>query len=110
VTTQPLPTSRAPGVLHKLAILRDERTRTQKVREVCAAVVAAGLRGLADAGCGPLTIRTRWNRWSTQLADRTGSSDPSAPAWYGRRDARVMPTAQVALACSATRDAPTGRV
>src|SRR5439155_9484865 len=76
----PLPTSptlhvsRHPAVLHKLAILRDERTEPKKFREVVRELSwLLGYEALEDARVRPLTIRTPLEEIeANELDDRIG--------------------------------------
>ncbi len=90
--------SRHPGVLHKLAILRDETTEPKKFREVVRELSwLLGYEALADARTRPLTVRTPLEETEAhQLADRIGLV-PILRAGLGMVDAmlELMPTAQV---------------
>jgi uracil phosphoribosyltransferase len=90
--------SRHPAVLHKLAILRDERTEPKKFREVVRELSwLLGYEALADARVRPLTIRTPLEEIeANELDDRIGLV-PILRAGLGMVDAmlELMPTAQV---------------
>jgi len=90
--------SRHPGVLHKLAILRDETTEPKKFREVVRELAwLLGYEALADVRTRPLTVRTPLEETEAhQLADRIGLV-PILRAGLGMVDAmlELMPTAQV---------------
>ena len=90
--------SRHPAVLHKLAILRDERTEPKKFREVVRELSwLLGYEALADARVRPITIRTPMESMQgAELADRIGLV-PILRAGLGMVDAmlELMPTAQV---------------
>jgi uracil phosphoribosyltransferase len=99
VTTTPtLHVSSHPAILHKLAILRDERTEPKKFREVVRELSwLLGYEALADARVRPLTIRTPIEEMeAAQLADRIGLV-PILRAGLGMVDAMLdlMPTAEV---------------
>ena len=86
----PAPTlhvSSHPAVLHKLAILRDEKTEPKKFREVVRELSwLLGYEALADVSVKPLEIRTPMEAMTAhQLDDRIGL----VPIL------RLMPTAQV---------------
>ena len=87
-----------PAILHKLAILRDERTEPKKFREVVRELSwLLGYEALADVGVRPLTIRTPIEEMeAAQLADRIGLV-PILRAGLGMVDAmlELMPTAEV---------------
>ena len=87
-----------PAVLHKLGILRDERTEPKKFREVVRELSwLLGYEALADARVRPLTIRTPIEETeAAELADRIGLV-PILRAGLGMVDAmlELMPTAQV---------------
>jgi uracil phosphoribosyltransferase len=97
-TTSTLHVSRHPAVLHKLAILRDERTEPKKFREVVRELSwLLGYEALADARVRPLTIRTPLEEIAAdELDDRIGLV-PILRAGLGMVDAmlELMPTAQV---------------
>ena len=97
----PAPTvhvSQHPAVLHKLAILRDERTEPKKFREVVRELSwLLGYEALADARVRPLEVRTPLETMTgNELADRIGLI-PILRAGLGMVDAmlELMPTAQV---------------
>ena len=98
--TQPptLHVSSHPAVLHKLAILRDERTEPKKFREVVRELSwLLGYEALADVSVRPLTVRTPIEEMTgAQLADRIGLV-PILRAGLGMVDAmlELMPTAEV---------------
>ncbi len=97
-TPATLHVSQHPAVLHKLAILRDERTEPKKFREVVRELSwLLGYEALADARVRPLTIRTPLEQMEAhELADRIGLV-PILRAGLGMVDAmlELMPTAQV---------------
>jgi uracil phosphoribosyltransferase len=90
--------SRHPAVLHKLAILRDERTEPKKFREVVRELSwLLGYEALADVRVRPLRVRTPLEEAEAhELADRIGLV-PILRAGLGMVDAmlELMPTAQV---------------
>ena len=90
--------SRHPAVLHKLAILRDEKTEPKKFREVVRELSwLLGYEALADARLRPLRVRTPLEEIDAhELADRIGLV-PILRAGLGMVDAmlELMPTAQV---------------
>jgi uracil phosphoribosyltransferase len=90
--------SHHPAVLHKLAILRDEKTEPKKFREVVRELSwLLGYEALADARVRSLTIRTPLEEMAAnELADRIGLV-PILRAGLGMVDAmlELMPTAQV---------------
>jgi uracil phosphoribosyltransferase len=90
--------SRHPAVLHKLAVLRDEKTEPKKFREVVRELSwLLGYEALADARVRPITIRTPMESMQgAELADRIGLV-PILRAGLGMVDAmlELMPTAQV---------------
>jgi uracil phosphoribosyltransferase len=97
----PVPTlhvSQHPAVLHKLAILRDEKTEPKKFREVVRELSwLLGYEALADVGVRPLEIRTPMEPMTAhQLGVRIGLV-PILRAGLGMVDAmlELMPTAQV---------------
>src|SRR5215210_9310464 len=99
VTLPPtLHVSRHPAILHKLAILRDERTEPKKFREVVRELSwLLGYEALADARVRPLTIRTPIEEMAAEeLGDRIGLV-PILRAGLGMVDAmlELMPTAEV---------------
>ena len=87
-----------PAILHKLAVLRDERTEPKKFREVVRELSwLLGYEALADVGVRPLTVRTPIEEMEgAQLADRIGLV-PILRAGLGMVDAmlELMPTAEV---------------
>ena len=90
--------SRHPAILHKLAILRDERTEPKKFRELVRELSwLLGYEALADVGVRPLDIRTPMEPMTAhQLGERIGLV-PILRAGLGMVDAmlELMPTAQV---------------
>ena len=90
--------SRHPAILHKLGILRDERTEPKKFREVVRELSwLLGYEALADARVRPLTVRTPLEDMEgNELADRIGLI-PILRAGLGMVDAmlELMPTAEV---------------
>jgi len=90
--------SRHPAILHKLGILRDERTEPKKFREVVRELSwLLGYEALADARVRPLTVRTPLEEMTgNELADRIGLI-PILRAGLGMVDAmlELMPTAEV---------------
>ena len=90
--------SRHPAVLHKLAVLRDEKTEPKKFREVVRELSwLLGYEALADARVRPLTVKTPMESMQgAELADRIGLV-PILRAGLGMVDAmlELMPTAQV---------------
>ena len=90
--------SRHPAVLHKLAILRDERVEPKKFREIVRELSwLLGYEALADARVRPLTVRTPLEETEAhELGDRIGLV-PILRAGLGMVDAmlELMPTAQV---------------
>src|SRR5919107_6224640 len=90
--------SQHPAILHKLAILRDERTEPKKFREVVRELSwLLGYEALADVQVRPLTIRTPIEEMeAAQLGDRIGLV-PILRAGLGMVDAmlELMPTAEV---------------
>jgi uracil phosphoribosyltransferase len=87
-----------PAALHKLAILRDERTEPKKFREIVRELSwLLGYEALADARVNPLTVRTPIEETRAhELGDRIGLV-PILRAGLGMVDAmlELMPTAQV---------------
>ena len=87
-----------PAILHKLAILRDEKTEPKKFREVVRELSwLLGYEALMDVQVRPLTIRTPIEEMeAAQLADRIGLV-PILRAGLGMVDAmlELMPTAEV---------------
>jgi uracil phosphoribosyltransferase len=99
VTVPPtLHVSQHPAVLHKLAILRDERTEPKKFREVVRELSwLLGYEALADARVRPLRVRTPIEETEAhELAERIGLV-PILRAGLGMVEAmlELMPTAQV---------------
>jgi len=96
--TPTLHVSQHPAVLHKLAILRDERTEPKKFREVVRELSwLLGYEALADARTQPLEIQTPIEPMAAEeLADRIGLI-PILRAGLGMVDAmlELMPTAEV---------------
>jgi uracil phosphoribosyltransferase len=90
--------SRHPAVLHKLAILRDERTEPKKFREIVRELSwLLGYEALADARVRPVRLRTPLEEIDAdELADRIGLV-PILRAGLGMVDAmlELMPTAEV---------------
>ena len=90
--------SQHPAVLHKLAILRNEKTEPKKFREVVRELSwLLGYEALADARVRPLEVRTPLETMSGhQLGERIGLI-PILRAGLGMVDAmlELMPTAQV---------------
>jgi len=87
-----------PAILHKLAVLRNEKTEPKKFREVVRELSwLLGYEALADVGVRPLTVRTPLEEMEgAQLADRIGLI-PILRAGLGMVDAMLdlMPTAEV---------------
>jgi uracil phosphoribosyltransferase len=87
-----------PAILHKLAVLRDERTEPKKFREVVRELSwLLGYEALADVGVRPITVRTPLEEMEgAELADRIGLI-PILRAGLGMVDAmlELMPTAEV---------------
>jgi uracil phosphoribosyltransferase len=98
MSTPTLHVSQHPAVLHKLAILRDEKTEPKKFREVVRELSwLLGYEALADARVRPLDVRTPIETMEgAELADRIGLV-PILRAGLGMVDAmlELMPTAQV---------------
>jgi uracil phosphoribosyltransferase len=99
VTVPPtLHVSQHPAVLHKLAILREERTEPKKFREVVRELSwLLGYEALADARVRPLRVRTPIEETEAhELAERIGLV-PILRAGLGMVEAmlELMPTAQV---------------
>ena len=90
--------SQHPAVLHKLAILRNEKTEPKKFREVVRELSwLLGYEALADARVRPLEVRTPLETMSGhQLGERIGLI-PILRAGLGMVDAmlELMPTAEV---------------
>ncbi len=97
-TAPNLHVSQHPAVLHKLAILRDEKTEPKKFREVVRELSwLLGYEALADVRVKPLEIRTPLETMTAQeLGERVGFV-PILRAGLGMVDAmlELMPTAQV---------------
>ena len=97
-TAPNLHVSQHPAVLHKLAILRDEKTEPKKFREVVRELSwLLGYEALADVGVKPLEIRTPLEPMTAhELGERVGFV-PILRAGLGMVDAmlELMPTAQV---------------
>ncbi len=97
----PAPTlhvSSHPAVLHKLAILRDEKTEPKKFREVVRELSwLLGYEALADVGVRPLEIRTPMETMTAHQLDVRIGLVPILRAGLGMVDAmlELMPTAQV---------------
>jgi uracil phosphoribosyltransferase len=98
VRSPTLHVSQHPAVLHKLAILRDERTEPKKFREVVRELSwLLGYEALADVGVKPIEIRTPLEPMTAhELGERVGFV-PILRAGLGMVDAmlELMPTAQV---------------
>ena len=90
--------SEHPAVLHKLALLRDERTEPKKFRELVREISwLIGYEALADAHLDVVRVRTPLEMTDgARLADRIGLI-PILRAGLGMVDAmlELMPTAQV---------------
>jgi uracil phosphoribosyltransferase len=90
--------SQHPAVLHKLAILRDEKTEPKKFREIVRELSwLLGYEALADARVRPIKVRTPLEETRAhELDDRIGLI-PILRAGLGMVDAmlELMPTAQV---------------
>ncbi len=97
-TAPTLHVSQHPAVLHKLAILRDEKTEPKKFREVVRELSwLLGYEALADVRVRPLDIRTPMEPMTAhELGERIGLV-PILRAGLGMVDAmlELMPTAQV---------------
>ena len=97
-TAPNLHVSQHPAVLHKLAILRDEKTEPKKFREVVRELSwLLGYEALADVRVKPLEIRTPLETMTAhELGERVGFV-PILRAGLGMVDAmlELMPTAQV---------------
>ena len=97
-TAPNLHVSQHPAVLHKLAILRDEKTEPKKFREVVRELSwLLGYEALADVRVKPLEIRTPLETTTAhELGERVGFV-PILRAGLGMVDAmlELMPTAQV---------------
>jgi uracil phosphoribosyltransferase len=98
MSTPTLHVSQHPAVLHKLGILRDERTEPKKFREIVRELSwLIGYEALADARVRPLEVKTPIETMQgAELADRIGLV-PILRAGLGMVDAmlELMPTAQV---------------
>ena len=99
VTLPPtLHVSQHPAVLHKLGILRDEKTEPKKFREVVRELSwLLGYEALADARVRPLKVRTPLEEMDgNELGERIGLI-PILRAGLGMVDAmlELMPTAEV---------------
>jgi uracil phosphoribosyltransferase len=90
--------SRHPAVLHKLALLRDERTEPKKFRELVREISwLVGYEALADARLDEIPVRTPLEATvGHKLAERIGLV-PILRAGLGMVDAflELFPTAQV---------------
>ena len=90
--------SRHPAVLHKLAILRDEKTEPKKFREVVRELSwLLGYEALQDVRVSPITVKTPLEETEAgELGERIGLV-PILRAGLGMVDAmlELMPTAQV---------------
>jgi uracil phosphoribosyltransferase len=90
--------SEHPAVLHKLAILRDEKTEPKKFREVVRELSwLLGYEALADVRVRPIKVRTPIEETDAhELGDRIGLV-PILRAGLGMVDAmlELMPTAEV---------------
>ncbi len=90
--------SQHPAVLHKLAILRDEKTEPKKFREVVRELSwLLGYEALADVGVRPLEIRTPMEAMTAHELDERVGFVPILRAGLGMVDGmlELMPTAQV---------------
>ncbi len=98
MSTPTLHVSQHPAVLHKLGILRDEKTEPKKFREIVRELSwLLGYEALADARVRPLDVTTPMEAMKgAELADRIGLV-PILRAGLGMVDAmlELMPTAQV---------------
>jgi uracil phosphoribosyltransferase len=98
MTPPTLHVSSHPAILHKLAVLRDEKTEPKKFREVVRELSwLLGYEALADVSTKPLDIRTPMEPMvAHELAERIGLV-PILRAGLGMVDAmlELMPTAQV---------------
>ena len=92
-TAPNLHVSQHPAVLHKLAILRDEKTEPKKFREVVRELSwLLGYEALADVRVKPLEIRTPLETMTAhELGERVGSAiwDGIAPPETGSE--RMIP-------------------
>jgi uracil phosphoribosyltransferase len=90
--------SRHPAVLHKLAILRDEKTEPKKFREVVRELSwLLGYEALQDVRVTPITVKTPLEETEAgELGERIGLV-PILRAGLGMVDAmlELLPTAQV---------------
>lgn len=90
--------SHHPAVVHKLALLRDERTEPKKFRELVREISwLVGYEALADARVRPIRVPTPIEETDgAELSDRIGLI-PILRAGLGMVDAmlELMPTAQV---------------
>jgi uracil phosphoribosyltransferase len=90
--------SEHPAVLHKLALLRDQRTEPKKFRELVREISwLLGYEALADAHLRGISVQTPIEEMQgAQLADRIGLV-PILRAGLGMVDAmlELMPTAEV---------------
>ena len=98
MTPPTLHVSQHPAVLHKLGILRDEKTEPKKFREVVRELSwLLGYEALADVRVRPLTVRTPIEEMAGhELGERIGLI-PILRAGLGMVDAmlELMPTAEV---------------
>ncbi len=98
LTPPTLHVSSHPAILHKLAILRNERTEPKKFRELVRELSwLLGYEALANVQVRPLAVRTPIEAMEgAQLADRIGLV-PILRAGLGMVDAmlELMPTAEV---------------
>ena len=98
MTSPNLHVSTHPAVLHKLGILRDEKTEPKKFREVVRELSwLLGYEALADARVRPLKVRTPLEEMDGhELGERIGLI-PILRAGLGMVDAmlELMPTAEV---------------
>jgi uracil phosphoribosyltransferase len=98
VSASTLHVSQHPAVLHKLAILRDEKTEPKKFREVVRELSwLLGYEALADVGVKPIRVRTPLEETdASELGERIGFV-PILRAGLGMVDAmlELLPTAQV---------------
>jgi uracil phosphoribosyltransferase len=98
MTPPNLHVSTHPAVLHKLGILRDERTEPKKFREVVRELSwLLGYEALADARVRPIKVKTPIETMDgNELGDRIGLI-PILRAGLGMVDAmlELMPTAEV---------------
>ena len=114
-TAPNLHVSQHPAVLHKLAILRDEKTEPKKFREVVRELSwLLGYEALADVRVRPLEIRTPIEPMTAhELGERIGFV-PILRAGLGMVDAmlELMPTGAGLAPGPVPRraDAPAGRV